>query len=120
MMSIHLPIEIIDHILQYDGRIKYRNGKFMNQLAPRPELEKRLNAIPPKYQYFSGKPECFWNNIVEFYVYVKPLSVTKMILEYNNYFSSYNDNGVDHNTVITYLFYCKPAYREMYCLHITY
>ena len=27
------PLEIIHHILQYDGRIKYRNGKYMNQIC---------------------------------------------------------------------------------------
>ena len=30
MLAPHLPLEIIDIILQYDGRIKYRNGEFVN------------------------------------------------------------------------------------------
>ena len=28
-----LPLELIHYILEYDGRIKYRNGKYMNQIA---------------------------------------------------------------------------------------
>ena len=28
-----LPLEIVHRILEYDGRIKYRHGKYMNQLA---------------------------------------------------------------------------------------
>ena len=28
-----LPLEIVYRILEYDGRIKYRNGKYMNQIA---------------------------------------------------------------------------------------
>jgi len=28
-----LPLEIVHRILEYDGRIKYRNGKYMNQIA---------------------------------------------------------------------------------------
>lgn len=28
----YLPKELINIILEYDGRIKYRNGKYMNQL----------------------------------------------------------------------------------------
>ena len=27
------PLEIVHRILEYDGRIKYRHGKYMNQLA---------------------------------------------------------------------------------------
>lgn len=30
MLAQHLPLEIIDIILQYDGRTKYRNGEFVN------------------------------------------------------------------------------------------
>ena len=28
-----LPLDIIHRILEYDGRIKYRHGKYMNQIA---------------------------------------------------------------------------------------
>jgi hypothetical protein len=31
-----LPLEIVHHILNYDGRITYRNGKFMNKI-PNPD-----------------------------------------------------------------------------------
>ena len=27
------PLEIVHRILEYDGRIKYRYGKYMNQIA---------------------------------------------------------------------------------------
>ena len=27
------PLEIVNRILEYDGRIKYRHGKYMNQIA---------------------------------------------------------------------------------------
>ena len=27
------PLEIVHRILEYDGRIKYRNGKYMNQIS---------------------------------------------------------------------------------------
>ena len=28
-----LPIELVRRILEYDGRIKYRNGKYVNQIC---------------------------------------------------------------------------------------
>jgi hypothetical protein len=32
MKIIYIPKELINIILEYDGRIKYRNGKYINQL----------------------------------------------------------------------------------------
>ena len=49
----NLPIEIVDKILQYDGRIKYRKGEFVNVIHPinlgfyrfilNPLLKKKIN-----------------------------------------------------------------------------
>jgi hypothetical protein len=44
-----LPKDIVNHILDYTGQIRYRQGKYMNQIArddPRYEL---LLTIPSKY-----------------------------------------------------------------------
>jgi hypothetical protein len=123
-----LPIELVDCILQYDGRMKYRNGKFMTQLIENPELVTQLNAIPKKRQYFSGKSDFYWNSIVEIYVLNSstPVSVTKFVLEYNNYSADQTSNLSvllqEHmpKSYITYLFYCKPAIGDMYCIHHSY
>ena len=32
---MNLPLELVDKILQYDGRIKYRKGEFFNVIHPR-------------------------------------------------------------------------------------
>lgn len=32
MKNIYIPKELVNIILEYDGRIKYRNGKYINQL----------------------------------------------------------------------------------------
>ena len=50
---MNLPIELVDKILQYDGRIKYRKGEFINLIHPRdldfyrfvlnPLIEKKIN-----------------------------------------------------------------------------
>ena len=50
---MNLPLELVDKILQYDGRIKYRKGEFVNVIHPRdlnfyrfilyPVLKKKIN-----------------------------------------------------------------------------
>ena len=50
---MNLPIELVDKILQYDGRMKYRKGEFVNIIHPRdlgfyrfvlnPLIEKKIN-----------------------------------------------------------------------------
>ena len=50
---MNLPVELVDKILQYDGRIKYRKGEFVNVIHPRdlnfyrfilnPLLKKKIN-----------------------------------------------------------------------------
>ena len=42
----HLPLEIVHRILEYDGRIKYRHGKYMNQIAQDDDRYIMLQAIP--------------------------------------------------------------------------
>lgn len=33
MLLSFLPLEIVNRILEYDGSLKYRNGKYMNQIS---------------------------------------------------------------------------------------
>ena len=50
---MNLPLELVDKILQYDGRIKYRKGEFVDVIHPRdlnfyrfilnPVLKKKIN-----------------------------------------------------------------------------
>lgn len=40
------PIEIVQHILRYDGRFKYRNGKFMTQIAQEDDRYHMLEKMP--------------------------------------------------------------------------
>ena len=47
-----LPLEIVHHILQYDGRIKFRHGKYMNQIAQDDDRYQMLQGIP---QFYSNK-----------------------------------------------------------------
>ena len=40
------PLELVHHILEYDGRIKYRHGKYMNQIAQDDDRYKMLQTMP--------------------------------------------------------------------------
>jgi len=44
MKAPYIPTELLDEILQYDGRIKYKNGKFINIIHKNDE---RYNIIKP-------------------------------------------------------------------------
>ena len=40
------PLEIVHHIFEYTGKIKYRNGKYMNQIDTDDNRYKMLQTIP--------------------------------------------------------------------------
>ena len=56
MIFSFLPLDVIHHILSYNNTIKYRNGKYMNQICKEDKRYKLLLKIPmiymnPMYNY---------------------------------------------------------------------
>ena len=49
-----LPIEIVHRILEYDGRIKYRYGKYMNQITPDDYRYNILLTVPKIQSIIDG------------------------------------------------------------------
>ena len=47
MIFAFLPEDVIIYILSYNGKIKYRSGKYMNQICKNDERYKLLLEIPP-------------------------------------------------------------------------
>ena len=46
MPADRLPLELVHRILEYDGRIKYRHGKYMNQICKDDYRYHLLRKIP--------------------------------------------------------------------------
>ena len=40
------PLELVHRILEYDGRIKYRHGKYMNQISKNDDRYQMLLTVP--------------------------------------------------------------------------
>ena len=58
-----LPLEIVHRILEYDGRIKYRHGKYMNQIAQDDDRYKMLKQMPQIVPYListRNEPKIRW------------------------------------------------------------
>ena len=66
-----LPLDIIHHILAYDGRIKYRNGKYVNQIAPEDSRYEILKTLP-KIEYSTGFIMSSRKNNFFIYKYTSP------------------------------------------------
>ena len=72
-----LPLELVHRILEYDGRIKYRNGKYMNQIARDDERYKILLSLPHIY---ACKDMALWR-LMEI-----PLHKGIRIIKYDSYY----------------------------------
>jgi len=95
-MSImnRFPLEIVNRILEYDGRIKYRHGKYMNQIAQDDDRYKMLQSMPHIY---TCKDMALWRlmeiqlhkyiRIIKYdslYVGEEPLFSTSNFLDYHS------------------------------------
>ena len=75
------PKEIVHHILEYDGRIKYRNGKYMNQIAQDDERYKMLQTIP-KIEPFYNNNNNFWTIFISINNNNKSICIYKSLSYY--------------------------------------
>ena len=103
-----LPLELIYLILEYDGRIKYRNGKYMNQIAQDDDRYKMLQSMP--HIYTCKDMPLWWLmeiqlhkdiRIIKYdslYVGEEPLFFTFNFLDYHS--SIFTQHGIRYELII--------------------
>lgn len=82
--SIIFPNEIISHILSYDGRINYRNGKFIDRISMN---DKRYSVLREQWKKTSFHLLDSCGGFLNFYIYFhnKEYFLSKMI--YTDYYT---------------------------------
>jgi|688.fasta_scaffold1192795_1 hypothetical protein len=85
-MSQKLPIELVILILSFDNVIRFRNGKFMNQLQISDEERKILNGIPRIIPIYTGH---YLGRLVIFTCKVKLNNFHEIIILWNEKIKTY-------------------------------
>ena len=67
-----LPLEIIILILEFDNTVKYRNGKFINQILKTDNRYQLLKNISPikKFLLFNRDTLCYTRDLGKYFVYL--------------------------------------------------
>jgi len=94
MLFSYLPIDIIHHILSYNGTLKMRNGKYMNQIVTDDSRIHLLSKIPVFHRdpWYSGMDfevyRIHYNNNNEnqkMLVYIFENSITYLYMNHTNH-----------------------------------
>ena len=109
MLLSNLPDDIIYHILSYGTVLKYRNGKYMNQISKTDSIyliltREVFNSRDMIHQTVS-KPD---DKTIKLEIYYRPLDIywsisvnsETVIYEYSLSLDSYDSNMVYHSFVL--------------------
>lgn len=85
----HLPIEIVNLILEYQGYHTYRNGKYINKLhIDHDVIQLLMNIKKIKKNIYGTYEVCFWKtfsftNTVQYQLFQLPSSILNNFTQYN-------------------------------------
>ena len=96
-----LPLELVHRILEYDGRIKYRNGKYMNQIAQDDVRYKMLKQMPQIQT---------WEHLFNMYMSIYSFDKQCCFEKYQTLWNSENPHIHVHNTNEIGLYFFKKQY----------
>ena len=77
--SGQLPLELVHRILEYEGSMKYRNGKYMNQISLDDDRYKMLQNMAKIV-----KNQCYWWNIT-IVTHTNVIYIEKCMVWYSTY-----------------------------------
>ena len=90
-----LPNEIINIILSYDGKIKYRNGKYVNQIEKTDRRHILLQKIPKPLFIMNQYP---MDNSIHFQILLLNVTSKKFDIKLSKVLEDYS------NDIVYYLF----------------
>jgi hypothetical protein len=92
----YLPLELVVYILEFDCSIKYRNGKFFNQILKKDNRYEMLKKVSPikKNFLFNTNVLCYTRDLGKYLVYLHinkaygvprhSFTIQKKIMKINN------------------------------------
>ena len=83
-----VPLEVLHNILSYDGSIKYRNGKWIDQLSKKDRRYDLLRSIP--------RPVPYINNDL-YFCFIIYFSNKKYKLSIANFNNHYHIDNINYN-----------------------
>ena len=94
----NLPKELINNILSYDGKIRYRNGKYINQIPPDDERYTVLSNMKiPQIKYINEQnfvSELEYHN-TKFLLFVESLNNSLQVKYFFFRFNTISADGSD-------------------------
>ena len=93
MLPSQLPIDIIIYILQYNDRIKYRNGKFINQIIHNEILSIKItnNLLYNKFNRYDYVNNTYYYKVINLNpIFIQSLSLHKYKIISIKYFNFKN------------------------------
>jgi hypothetical protein len=112
------PLEIVNLILQYAGRIKYRNGKFMNQIYYDDSRYNMLKRMPKITMYYglwymsiisSSNKKFYFEKRKSSYLGEEPLIIIKTTDTVYNY--TFITQGICYKWIIFKPFQKPPSMK---------